>query len=157
MTLDEAIKHCEKVASRCTTNRFCAEEHRQLAEWLKELKAYKGQQPCEDCISREMAMKECYTIHDDYGERFDVVQLETLEGLPPVTPANVYIKGYKDAMEIHEKLKVEHKGKWIVWTDDRKDYAKCSCCGYGEEGEVLWKDTTKYCPNCGADMRGEEE
>lgn len=31
MTLDEAIKHCEEVA----------EEHRQLAEWLRELKAYR--------------------------------------------------------------------------------------------------------------------
>lgn len=68
-----------------------------------------------------------------------------------------YVKGYKDAMAVHEKLKVEHKGKWIVWTDDRRDYAKCSCCDYGEEGEVLWKDTTRFCPNCGADMRGGEE
>ena len=55
MTLDEAIKHCEKVADDqdwlassyddgsmgkklCTE---CASEHRQLAEWLRELKAYK--------------------------------------------------------------------------------------------------------------------
>ena len=58
MTLDETIKHCEEVAeekdksvelykavkategliTKCET---CAEEHRQLAEWLKELKAYK--------------------------------------------------------------------------------------------------------------------
>lgn len=30
MTIDEAIKHCEEVA----------EEHRQLAEWLRELKKY---------------------------------------------------------------------------------------------------------------------
>lgn len=52
MTLDEAIKHAEGVAEKkenegkllcqsdyasigCLT---CAEEHRQLAEWLKELK-----------------------------------------------------------------------------------------------------------------------
>ena len=60
MNIDEAIKHCEEVAyeqdmkagfetdyqtytmsemerERC---KECASEHRQLAEWLKELKAY---------------------------------------------------------------------------------------------------------------------
>lgn len=38
MTLTEAIKHAEEVADRCTVNQFCAEEHRQLAEWLTILK-----------------------------------------------------------------------------------------------------------------------
>lgn len=60
--LDEAIKHCEEVAEKNETkgkmiqNNFsklrreqkqeidscleCAKEHRQLAEWLRELKAY---------------------------------------------------------------------------------------------------------------------
>ena len=55
MTLDEAIKHAEEVMvenmekTKCRNasdpiaiNCFeCAEEHRQLAEWLKELKKYK--------------------------------------------------------------------------------------------------------------------
>lgn len=41
MTLDEAIKHCEEVADQCEVtdgDLACAESHRQLAEWLKELK-----------------------------------------------------------------------------------------------------------------------
>ena len=59
LELDEAIKHYEEVAERQETNANslengddfdkslitncleCAREHRQLAEWLKELKAYK--------------------------------------------------------------------------------------------------------------------
>ena len=56
MTLDEAIKHCEEVAEanekmveydlaytdeQKEECRECAEEHRQLAEWLRELKAYR--------------------------------------------------------------------------------------------------------------------
>lgn len=60
MNLDEAIQHCEEVAETneriCATElrvglpdiykhkdeaKKCASEHRQLAEWLKELKAYK--------------------------------------------------------------------------------------------------------------------
>ena len=52
MTLDEAIKHCEEVAEKycekveegLTADDFCdscASEHRQLAEWLRELKYIK--------------------------------------------------------------------------------------------------------------------
>ena len=63
MTLDEAIKHAEEVAEREKEKGFefntrynreneygtkcyeCAEEHRQLAEWLKELKMYREMIP----------------------------------------------------------------------------------------------------------------
>ena len=41
MTLEEAIKHCEEVADAdCYGDKQyrCSEEHRQLAEWLRELK-----------------------------------------------------------------------------------------------------------------------
>ena len=69
MTLDEAIKHAEEVAEKFESlhERYenmdedrllfrveeneckkCAEEHRQLAEWLKELKQLREQEPCED-------------------------------------------------------------------------------------------------------------
>lgn len=57
MTLEEAIKHCEEVAEKNEKKASwfwgkegnpnyencveCAEEHRQLAEWLKELKSFK--------------------------------------------------------------------------------------------------------------------
>ena len=61
MTLDEAIKHAEEVANVCESEASkydmtdayenyvacqdgkCAKEHRQLAEWLKELKQLKKQ------------------------------------------------------------------------------------------------------------------
>ena len=47
MTLDEAIAHCEEVSSnksKCLDEKSikCANEHVQLAEWLKELKAYRS-------------------------------------------------------------------------------------------------------------------
>ena len=38
MTLDEAIEHCKE---KSCSNTECAREHRQLEEWLKELKEYK--------------------------------------------------------------------------------------------------------------------
>jgi hypothetical protein len=37
MTLDEAIKHCNEIAAACD-NELCACDHKQLAEWLTELK-----------------------------------------------------------------------------------------------------------------------
>ena len=51
-SLDDAIKHCEEVAEKycekveegLTADDFCdscASEHRQLAEWLKELNTYR--------------------------------------------------------------------------------------------------------------------
>lgn len=56
MTLDEAIKHCKEVAEVQEENckhaehdhytkletSACAAEHRQLAEWLKELRVFKS-------------------------------------------------------------------------------------------------------------------
>lgn len=59
MTLDEAIKHCDEVADTCEseakswdmTDAYesnvacgmgkCADEHRQLSIWLRELKVYR--------------------------------------------------------------------------------------------------------------------
>lgn len=65
-TLEEAIKHCEEVAEEleeeavkgcCDDSEImdkcieCANEHRQLAEWLKELKGY---EEAEEEINRKM-------------------------------------------------------------------------------------------------------
>lgn len=65
MTLEEAIAHCDEVAeieqckgfdantkSNCKTvqgerHYKCAEEHRQLAEWLRELKVYRKNEELE--------------------------------------------------------------------------------------------------------------
>ena len=35
MTLDEAIEHAEEIGNTCSG---CAEEHKQLTEWLKDYK-----------------------------------------------------------------------------------------------------------------------
>lgn len=49
------------------------------------------------------------------------------------------------------------RGEWIaemfpnIWDDDYVDICyKCSECGAGSTG------VSPFCPNCGADMRGEE-
>ena len=71
--------------------------------------------------------------------------------IPPMKPMREFIKTSIEA------LKLRPKGKWIHWTDDYKDYVTCSCCEYGEEGEVLLSDKTPFCPICGADMKGDTE
>ena len=67
MTLKEAIKHCEDVADYdCFTDeqRKCSEEHRQLADWLRELKERRekaqlsGEDATFDCVSRQEAITE---------------------------------------------------------------------------------------------------
>lgn len=64
LTLEEAIKHCEEVAEaeeqkykdwkgdyshlkKIDSCLECANDHRQLAEWLRELKAYREELPKE--------------------------------------------------------------------------------------------------------------
>jgi len=44
------------------------------------------------------------------------------------------------------------KGRWID-RDHMPNHARCSECGFFDE----WAYEYNYCPNCGADMRGEQE
>lgn len=41
MTLDGAIEHCDEVASTCNETE-CSNDHRELANWLKELKFFRS-------------------------------------------------------------------------------------------------------------------
>lgn len=58
MTIDDAISHAEEVANASDTP--CARQHRQLADWLKELRDVKSQP-----VGNAAAMREALeTIHD---------------------------------------------------------------------------------------------
>ena len=61
MTLDEAIEHAREVADQGCGK--CAEEHSQLADWLKELQMLKKE-------SETMSCKYCSDM--DYGKAGDV-------------------------------------------------------------------------------------
>ena len=71
MTLDEAIEHASQVADSykdIAPACKCAHEHRQLADWLTELKALRAENAklrelCADMWRRAMQMGE-------FGERF---------------------------------------------------------------------------------------
>ena len=101
MTLDEAIKHAEEVAEKFESlhERYenmdedrllfrveenecknCAKEHRQLANWLKELKQLRKQEPCEDAISRKSILDYMKYLHGEMLEE------EFVKALPSVIP-----------------------------------------------------------------------
>lgn len=120
MILDEAIKHAEEVAveqdklckryddasgytrshneairttgaKRCEE---CASEHRQLAEWLKDYKRLKEQEPCDDAISRQavdtLVDELARAISDERccmsrGRSTGAIMQDILD-LPPVNP-----------------------------------------------------------------------
>ena len=64
MTLEEAIKHCEEKA--CGDSE-CNREHKQLAEWLKELQRLKALPSTLDEAAEEFAEEEWDGLHDNDG------------------------------------------------------------------------------------------
>jgi hypothetical protein len=90
------------------------------------------QETCGDVISREAVLKEQYRIDDSATlSARDVVNVEDIEQLPSVTPA--------------EKI-----GQW-VFNDTVNEHAHCSECGHGNVDLVDGK-THNYCECCGAKM-----
>lgn len=171
MTLDEAIKHCEEVVEKNenkaqewhkqTKNRVvnfcekaiqaendcieCADEHKQLAEWLKELKQFKEQEPCEDVVSREEAIRVLKENCSHWDTNVMLIDIATdlLKKLPSVTLTR-------------------KKGKWIKRNNDYFDWYECSECGYGSDGEMKYNRLcdvrTKFCPDCGSqNLKGEDK
>lgn len=97
--------------------------------------------------------------------------LQAIKDLPSVPPKKVCVAEIKvDGEELQrcvdravERLKEEGQterktGKWIHDGYDfphGNDWIHCSECG--KRGINVPADLTNYCPNCGADMRGEQK
>lgn len=100
---------------------------------IKELASVKPKvKECEDCISREAAIKVFGDVHPmDYNTQ---AYITNIQNLPSVKP----------------KTKIGH---WILYRDHKNmvDYPQCDNCG------VIIKlplpiDNLNYCPNCGCRM-----
>lgn len=101
-------------------------------------------EPCEDAISKQAVFE---AIEDDasngvyshFASYEDAQKFkETVKALPPVTP-------------------IRPKGEWIEIIDEETAYVKtwhyeCSECG---KNNTCFGGNPNFCPNCGADMRGE--
>ena len=167
MDLESAIQHCEEVArqneedailySNCKKYKKnlyeiglaenaekkcceCANEHRQLAEWLKELKAYKEKESLDP--SKELAKAFTIGMALGFGKNYDEMY-KIMEAIKAVTP--------------QQKI-----GHWIL-TDvegNRVWHCRCSECDkdpqdYIDGSEDWWlikNNLPKACPTCGVKM-----
>ena len=90
-------------------------------------------QPCEDAISRQAVLDMATTIQtDDFSgnEIIEVVDIDDVKALPPVTPQ-------------------PKTGHWVL--DNDKEHGRCSECGCKED-LVDGHSSYKWCSNCGAKM-----
>ena len=65
---------------------------------------------------------------------------------PPISQRSMYQAGYKQGQEDRPK------GEWKCMSDS--GVTECDQCGWSIEEYV---GDYNFCPNCGADMRGEDE
>lgn len=95
------------------------------------------QQPCEDCISREAALKIFGDVHPmDYNTKAYIADIETL---PSVTPK-------------------QKMGRWIKYGEiwGGMQAWECSICkNHNDINAVYTKMPYNFCPNCGAKMEVE--
>lgn len=154
MTIDEAIQHCkEQVQEQAKKGCYrCAEEHQQLAEWLKELKAYRNKSEiptsCGDAISRQAVLnlmrgltRWCIRSEDGKWKNVGLLYDDVMFGidrLPSVTPQPKMGRWI-------QKEEEDEAEPFIIW-----ECSECHCVD--EDG----KPSYKYCPQCGAKMEVKE-
>lgn len=156
ITLDEAIEHAEKMAKiHCVLknkyNQKCAEEHRQLAEWLKDYKRLLAIESGidDDLIRRQDALDmvrilQTYKLFEgDDMILVDKADVQTELMMLPSAQPRKRGKWIPDEIAAYDMPKGEPRG-WVPWL--------CSECGW-----CVGKHQTAFCPSCGADMRDEED
>jgi len=106
-----------------------------------ECEVTKSQEPCEDAISRQVVLNTIselnaisfYEAQEDSKECYYEIR-QTIKDLPSV------------------KLQEPKTGHWIILKDEYGDVHEAVCSNCDSNGNHKWS----YCPNCGADMRGEK-
>lgn len=108
-----------------------------LVDFLNDLYDALEQQPCEDCVSKQAVAKIINT------QRFGIHQIsmgiikEKIESLPSIRPTR-------------------KKGKWIRVNPLQENDGGAFMCSICRSGDWDIKDSYSFCPNCGAEMEGEE-
>lgn len=105
-----------------------------------------------DLISRAEAIK-TVKFYESFCDPYPRV-IESLEKLPSAQQNNECEKCvFSPFKQFRQTAQPERKtGKWIRegW---EAVYLRCSACGYRDYTE----EHNNFCPNCGADMRGEQD
>ena len=142
MTNEEALSilHCPDTVGGLYSEKY-GEALGMAMEALKK-------EPCDDCISRQAAIEAI----NKYGS----VWMEYTEVMSTDEIAERALKASKQSMIkiLHDMPSVTSartKGKWM--TEHNKGYVQCSNC----HTRVPFCKRSNFCPNCGADMRGEED
>ena len=98
------------------------------------------QEPCEDCISREATVERLCKVAEFMNEK--------RAGLgSPYVMAALFIQDNKE--EFPSVTPQKKRGCWIEHFDESGKWYECDQC------HTDWGGTVNYCPNCGADMRGD--
>ena len=119
------------------------EDYRNFRNMVEQLPTVNPQEPCEDAISRQAVLK-------------------TLDDMDNVLDEDRTIKNYKELLkECYEVLpsakpQEPKTGHWKrismdKYTEHAKHWYRCDRCGKDNLGNTDW------CPNCGADMRGDND
>lgn len=137
------------VSKRDLVERFCEIDKEyngepwNLLQILANINVLIGEEPCEDVVGRQAVLKEIPKLWNSNGDK-DYC-METLRDfvteLPPVVPTR-------------------KKGKWINKSHTsgcgiKFVASECTCCGkktFFDCDQLVYN----YCPNCGAEMKGEE-
>lgn len=106
MTIDEAIQHCqEKVQEQAKKGCYrCAEEHHQLAEWLKELKAYRETW---DEIKKQIKEESNFAYADFDEYKYEVLGVDDIDDLP----SDEFRYGMERTLEIINEHYISREGK----------------------------------------------
>ena len=130
MTREEAIEKLELMRQKVDE-----ETYRALILAIKALE----QQPCDDAISREAVYE--MVMRADFRDGFTYQMFkDRLDKVPSVQPSR--------------------KGHWIGIDEEPHEDYECDKCGYVCSTftvNIKPSDEYKFCPNCGADMRGDTE
>jgi DNA-directed RNA polymerase subunit RPC12/RpoP len=138
MTIDEVIIRYKNNAEyeRTHGNLQGCLEFRQLAEWLKDYKRMKEQEPCEDAVSRQTVLDIDFNriIHTT-AKPVEMIR-QKIKQLPSVNPQ-------------------PKTGHWFI--DERPESDRETICSNCEQPifkyhKLDFDYRPKYCPNCGTKM-----
>jgi sugar-specific transcriptional regulator TrmB len=177
MDLDSAIQHCkEQVQEQAKRGCYsCAEEHQQLAEWLKELKAYREQrgERMNEAEKERLIKKDIASIENRVRHAFnqgyemgvkesrseipnkcgDAISRQAVLDIAKSSKSNWIDNSvlFKRVNELPPVTPQQKMGHWFAWKPE-DDAWRTTCSECGEETRTLWN----YCPYCGAKMEVKE-